>query len=119
MVDVNHQFATTDCPAVTALPHSISYTWPRQQPPLSPLLRSPMTSVKLYVYDLSQGMAKQMSLSLTGRQIGMYNAEEDFSCPGLETYTTEPFFRRYLAHVGHRFRPRILLWAGNHERHSR
>jgi hypothetical protein len=30
-----------------------------------------MTSVKLYVYDLSQGMAKQMSLGLTGRQIGM------------------------------------------------
>ncbi|CAM0140013.1 hypothetical protein VKS41_007315 [Umbelopsis sp. WA50703] len=28
-----------------------------------------MTSVKLYVYDLSQGMAKQMSLGLTGRQI--------------------------------------------------
>ncbi|KAG2183580.1 hypothetical protein INT43_006586 [Umbelopsis isabellina] len=28
-----------------------------------------MTSVKLYVYDLSQGMAKQMSMGLTGRQI--------------------------------------------------
>lgn len=26
--------------------------------------------VKLYVYDLSQGMAKQMSMALTGRQIG-------------------------------------------------
>jgi hypothetical protein len=27
-------------------------------------------SVKLFVYDLSQGMAKTMSRSLTGKQIG-------------------------------------------------
>lgn len=28
-----------------------------------------MTPVKLYVYDLSRGLAKQMSMSLTGKQI--------------------------------------------------
>ena len=26
--------------------------------------------MKLYVYDLSNGLARQMSMSLTGRQIG-------------------------------------------------
>lgn len=29
-------------------------------------------SVKLYVYDLSQGMARSMSRSLTGKQIGKH-----------------------------------------------
>jgi hypothetical protein len=28
-----------------------------------------MTKVQLYVYDLSRGMAKSMSLALTGKQI--------------------------------------------------
>lgn len=28
-----------------------------------------MAPVKLYVYDLSRGMAKSMSLALTGKQI--------------------------------------------------
>jgi len=28
-----------------------------------------MSDVKLYVYDLSRGMAKSMSLMLTGKQI--------------------------------------------------
>lgn len=32
-------------------------------------IRTTMSKVQLYVYDLSNGMAKQMSLPLTGKQI--------------------------------------------------
>jgi len=33
------------------------------------LSRSPMSRVQLYIYDLSNGLARQLSLSLTGKQI--------------------------------------------------
>jgi hypothetical protein len=74
-----------------------------------------MTSVKLYVYDLSQGMAKQMSLNLTGRQIGMYKIHVECFPFVVETDTLRHFYRRYLAHIGGRFRPRIFLWTGHYE----
>lgn len=37
--------------------------------PYQPLRPSKMAPVQLYVYDLSRGMAKSMSLALTGKQI--------------------------------------------------
>lgn len=33
--------------------------------------------VKIYVYDLSQGMARSMSKMLTGKQIGTYHKKEE------------------------------------------
>ncbi|KAI9277969.1 PPPDE putative peptidase domain-containing protein [Umbelopsis sp. AD052] len=89
-----------------------------------------MTSVKLYVYDLSQGMAKQMSLSLTGRQIdGIWHTsvvvfgQEYFYGQGImnaipgtthhgqpmqvvdmgETYLTEEIFIEYLNSISSTF----------------
>ncbi|CAO3672621.1 unnamed protein product [Umbelopsis vinacea] len=89
-----------------------------------------MTSVKLYVYDLSQGMAKQMSLGLTGRQIdGIWHTsvvvfgQEYYygqgimnSLPGSthhgrpiqivdmgETYLTEEIFIEYLNSISSSF----------------
>lgn len=64
--------ASFDRGACDCSPTSSASTWPRQHSRFNFYLSPSMTSVKLYVYDLSQGMAKQMSLSLTGRQIGMY-----------------------------------------------
>lgn len=78
-----------------------------------------MTSVKLYVYDLSQGMAKQMSLGLTGRQIGMCHTLHPLLASVSVLNSTACFFRRYLAHVCSCFRPRILLWPRHYERSSR
>ncbi|KAI8583852.1 hypothetical protein K450DRAFT_220283 [Umbelopsis ramanniana AG] len=89
-----------------------------------------MTSVKLYVYDLSQGMAKQMSLNLTGRQIdGIWHTsvvvfgQEYFYGQGImnaipgtthhgqpmqvvdmgETYLTEEIFIEYLNSISSTF----------------
>jgi hypothetical protein len=77
-----------------------------------------MTSVKLYVYDLSQGMAKQMSLGLTGRQIGMYSVNQYLGTK-LSTGLIRLHKRWYLAHFRSCFRPRILLWPRDHEFDSR
>lgn len=46
-----------------------SHILPSHVLPIHPRISHMASPVKLYIYDLSQGMARQMSMSLTGRQI--------------------------------------------------
>ena len=81
--------------------------------PLSAELSDMSSSVKLYVYDLSNGLAKQLSRQLTGRQIdGIWLASGPYICP---VHTQ----RHSKAHICCRLRQRVLLWTRNQYHLSR